>query len=127
MKAEATNQLGNGAEALSLVAEIRSRAGAYKNTTVSSTDKDGIADFVLQERAREFAYEGKRWYDLLRNAKRNNYQRISLLLNMVSNTVPPNRQQSAIAKFKDKNSHYFPIYFRELQTDANLQQNPFYK
>ncbi len=129
MKAEASNQLGNGTEALSLVSQIRNRAGALAitNTNPNPGDKDGVADFILDERAREFAFEGKRWYDLLRNAKRNNYQRINLLLQMVQNTVPPDRQQSAIAKYKDKNSHYFPIYFYELQTDRELVQNTFYK
>jgi hypothetical protein len=81
----------------------------------------------LEERAREFAFEGKRWYDVLRNAKRNNYKRLDILLNMVASTVPGNLQQSAIAKTKDPNSHYFPIYQYELQTDKNLVQNPFYK
>jgi hypothetical protein len=90
-------------------------------------DKRAIADYILEERAREFAYEGKRWYDLLRNAKRNNYERLDLLLDLVSKTVSPDRQQSAIAKYKDKNSHYFPIYYYELTTDKQLAQNPFYK
>jgi hypothetical protein len=46
---------------------------------------------------------------------------------MVASTVPPDRQQSAIAKFRDKNSHYLPIYYYELQTDRQLVQNPFYR
>jgi hypothetical protein len=41
--------------------------------------------------------------------------------------VPPDKQQSALAKMKDKNSHYFPIYLYELQTNNLLEQNPFYK
>jgi hypothetical protein len=86
-----------------------------------------IADYVLKERAREFAFEGKRWYDLLRNARRNNYQRLDLLTDVIAGTVPPNRQQSAIAKFKDKNCHYLPIYTYELTTNRALVQNPFYK
>jgi hypothetical protein len=129
MKAEATNQLGNGQDALDLVTRIRNRGGAIAGTNPNPGvgDKQGIADFILAERAREFAYEGKRWYDILRNTKRNNYQRLDILLQMVANTVPPDRQQSAIAKYQDKNSHYFPIYFYELQTDKQLVQNPFYK
>jgi hypothetical protein len=128
MKAEALNQLNNGAEALELITRIRNRATAIASTNPnpSPSDKDGVADFILMERAREFAYEGKRWYDLLRNAKRNDYQRLSILLQMVATTVPPDRQQSAIAKYQDRNSHYFPIYFYELQTDKQLVQNPFY-
>jgi hypothetical protein len=88
-----------------------------------------MTDFILQERAREFAFEGKRWFDILRNAKRNNYERIDLLLNMVSKTVPPNRQLSAINKYKDPehNSHYLPIFLYELQSNPNLVQNPFYQ
>lgn len=129
MKAEALNQLGNGQEALDLVYTIRNRARALAATDPSPdpADKDGVADFILKERAREFAFEGKRWFDLLRNAKRNNYQRLDILLDLVSTTVAPDRQQSAINKFRDKNSHYLPIYFYELQTDKLLVQNPFYK
>ncbi len=129
MKAEALNESGNGQAALDLVYRIRTRARALDatNNNPTPTDKEDVAVFILEERQREFAFEGKRWYDLLRNAKRNNYQRQSLLLNMVASTVPPDRQQSAIAKFRDKNSHYFPIYSYELQTDKLLVQNPFYR
>jgi starch-binding outer membrane protein, SusD/RagB family len=129
MKAEALNQKGNGQEALDIVYQIRNRARALITTdnNPTPTDKDGVADFILDERAREFAYEGKRWFDLLRNAKRENYRRRSILLEMVAGTVPPDRQQSAIAKFRDNNSHYLPIYFYELTTDKLLVQNPFYR
>ena len=129
MKAEAQNQLGNGQEALDIINLVRARARALiataQNPAVS--DKAGIAEYILKERSREFAFEGKRWFDLLRNAKRNNYQRLDLLLDVVAITVPPNRQQSAIAKFKDKNCHYLPIYSYELTTNKALVQNPFYK
>jgi hypothetical protein len=64
---------------------------------------------------------------VLRNAKRNNYARLNLMLEMIARSVPAERQQSAIAKARDKNSHYFPIFDYELQTDKNLEQNPFYK
>jgi hypothetical protein len=129
MKAEALNQLGQGQAALDLVYFVRNRAKALAATDPhpNPTDQADVADFILAERAREFAYEGKRWFDLLRNAKRNNYQRLNLLLDMVASTVPPDRQQSAITKFRDKNSHYLPIYFYELQTDRLLVQNPFYR
>jgi hypothetical protein len=130
MKAEALNEKGSsGAEALSLIYSVRQRANALAATDLapSPTDKVLIQDFILQERAREFCFEGKRWYDVLRNAKRNNYQRISLLLNMVATSVPSNLQQAAQAKMQDHNSHYFPIYLYELQTNKLLVQNPFYR
>ncbi|HSC40526.1 MAG TPA: RagB/SusD family nutrient uptake outer membrane protein, partial [Chitinophagaceae bacterium] len=130
MKAEALNQMGGrGPEALSLVYKIRNRANALAGTDLNPdpTDKNAMTDFILAERAREFAFEGKRWYDILRNAKRDNYARIDILLNMVAKTVPAALQQSAIGKYHDPNSHYFPIPFSEIQADPNLIQNPFYK
>jgi starch-binding outer membrane protein, SusD/RagB family len=129
MKAEALALLNRGREALDIVYQIRNRAQALSATdrAPSETDINGITDFILEERAREFAFEGKRWYDVLRHAKRNNYERIDLLIGMVSISVAPDRQQSAMAKYQDKNSHYFPIFDYELQTDKNLVQNPFYK
>lgn len=129
MKAEAQNQLGNGQDAIDLINVIRARARALVATAQNPApnDKIAIADYILKEREREFAFEGKRWFDILRNAKRNNYQRLDLLLDMVASTVPPNRQQQAIAKFKDYNSHYLPIYYYELTTNRALVQNPFYK
>lgn len=129
MKAEALALTGRGTEALTIVNLIRQRARALAQSAQSPdpTNADAVADYILEERAREFAYEGKRWFDLLRNAKRSNYKRLDILLEMVSRTVTGSRQQSAIAKFRDPNSHYFPIYQYELQTDKNLVQNPFYK
>jgi hypothetical protein len=129
MKAEALAVSVRGQEALDLIDRVRQRAHAIPATqrTVLATDTDAILDYILEERGREFAFEGKRWYDLLRFAKRSNYKRLDLITNMVSKTVPADRQQSAIAKYKDFNSHYLPIYQYELQTDKNLVQNPFYK
>jgi len=129
MKAEALNQLDRGQEALDLIYQVRRRAHALLATDLNpgADDNDGITDFILSERAREFAFEGKRWYDILRNTKRENYRRQDILETMVVNTVVPERQQTAINKYKDHNSHYFPIYIYELQTDKNLVQNPFYQ
>ncbi|MEI6947814.1 RagB/SusD family nutrient uptake outer membrane protein [Paraflavisolibacter sp. H34] len=129
MKAEALALTGNGQGALDLVERIRQRAQALPKSarTVDPTNTEAVCDYILEERAREFAYEGKRWYDMLRHAKRDNYKRLDILLDLVSKTVAGSRQQSAIAKYRDPNSHYFPIYQYELQTDRNLVQNPFYK
>lgn len=129
MKAEALALTGNGQEALNLVNLIRQRGQALAQTAqnVDPTNGEAVCDYILEERAREFAFEGKRWFDLLRHAKRSNYKRIDLLLDLVARTVSGSRQQSAIAKLKDVNSHYLPIYQYELQTDKNLVQNPFYK
>jgi len=128
MKAEAINQLEQPLEASRLVKVIRERAQAWDfNGTMDSTSKSAMEEYILQERQREFAFEGKRWYDVLRNAKRNNYQQINYLLKMAAISVPSNRQQAAFNKLRDKNSHYFPINLYEMQTNKLLIQNPFYK
>jgi hypothetical protein len=129
MKAEALNELGKGQDALDLIYTIRKRANALAATDLmpSATDKRLIQDFILEERSREFSFEGKRWFDVLRNAKRNNYERLNILLSMIAISVPSNMQQSAQAKMKDFNSHYLPIYLYEIQTNNMLVQNPFYK
>ena len=41
--------------------------------------------------------------------RRNNYERLDILLNMAMTNAPANQQQSIIAKLKDPNSHYLPI------------------
>lgn len=129
MKAEALNQQGDGQGALDIIQTIRDRGHALPASAmvVDPADKDGVTDYLLAERAREFAYEGKRWYDLLRNARRNNYARLDLLLNIVSLTAAQDYQQAAIVKYRDTRSHYFPIYLNELQADKALVQNPFYQ
>jgi starch-binding outer membrane protein, SusD/RagB family len=128
MKAEAINQLDQPLEASRLVKTIRERAEAFDfNSTMDSTSKSGMEEYILQERQREFAFEGKRWYDVLRNAKRNNYQNMRYLLDMTATSIPADRQQAAFNKVRDHNSHYLPIFLYEMQTNRLLVQNPFYK
>jgi hypothetical protein len=128
MKAEAINQLNQPLEASRIVKVIRNRATALDfGPAMDSTSKSGMEKFILEERQREFAFEGKRWFDVLRNAKRNNYQRLELLFEMAAISVPVDRQQAAFNKLRDRNSHYMPIFLYELQTNNRLEQNPFYK
>ncbi|MCC9165812.1 RagB/SusD family nutrient uptake outer membrane protein [Pontibacter harenae] len=129
MKAEALALTGRGEEALSIVETIRARANALPGTerNVGAGDVNGLIDYILEERAREFAFEGKRWYDVLRNAKRDNYARMDILRDMVISSAPVDRQQTIMNKIRDVNSHYWPIYQYELLTNKNLVQNPFYQ
>ncbi len=92
----------------------------------SGTDERSVTEFILAERCREFAYEGKRWFDVLRVAKRNDYERLDLMLSMVLRSAPSDKQVSISNKYKDTRSHYLPIYFTELQANTALVQNPFY-
>ncbi|GEC70982.1 Starch-binding associating with outer membrane [Flavobacterium flevense] len=136
MRAEALARLGGinenieqGQEALDIIEEIRLKREAIELTemTVFPDNTSGILDYILAERAREFAFEGKRWYDLLRMARANDYERIDLLISNAIATAPPAQQQTIIAKLRDPNSHYLPINTFELFTNKALVQNPFYK
>jgi len=65
IRAEAYIKLGNKqTEATNDINVVRSRAGATAITSASAT-----IDYVLDERAREFAGEYNRWYDLKRTGK----------------------------------------------------------
>ncbi|MEJ2883190.1 RagB/SusD family nutrient uptake outer membrane protein [Pedobacter sp. GR22-6] len=130
MKAEALALTSRGAEALEIVNElrnIRNAVGASKENP-DAGDADAICDYILAERGREFAFEGKRWFDILRNAKRGGYTAHgrALIEGFVGKTVSVALQQSAINKLKDANSHYLPISETELFADTKLVQNPFY-
>jgi len=129
LKAEACANSSRGQDALDLINQLRTRAQAlpFSAQSPSVNDVNGLTNYILAERAREFAFEGKRWFDLLRNAKRNNFARLDLLQTAAQESVPPLYQQSAFAKLRDPNYLYFPIPKYDLQNDPNLVQNPFYK
>lgn len=129
MQAEAMARLGQGKDAITIITNLRSNRKALVETemTPGEADTNGIIDYILAERAREFAFEGKRWYDILRIARANNYERLQLLIDLAIASAPVDKQQSIIAKLKDPNSHYLPINTNELFTNKTLVQNPFYK
>ncbi len=129
MNAEALNELGQGADAINIIKDIRLKRGAIAITAENPdpANKNDVVNYILSERARELAFEGKRWFDLLRVARRNNYERLDIITNAAIASAPANQQQSIIAKLKDPNSHYLPINTYELYTNKALKQNPFYK
>lgn len=144
MKAEALNQLGLNAaseeqrdsyytQALACVEQVRSARNAtlQPDYDFSATiNGKALEKYILEERAREFAFEGKRWYDVLRYAKRGDYagNNIQYLLNLAVNSASPEKQASLIAKYKDPkhNSHYWPISNQEIEINKELKQNEFY-
>jgi starch-binding outer membrane protein, SusD/RagB family len=138
MKAEALTQLGKSGgdatkltEALALVHQIRLRSTAPESTDQilegATIDPSALEDFILTERSREFAHEGKRWFDVLRNAKRGNYGGINYLLTLAAYAASPDKAVGLQNKWKgDYNSHYLPINESELKKNKALVQNSFY-
>ncbi|GGE96002.1 RagB/SusD family nutrient uptake outer membrane protein [Flavobacterium limi] len=129
LQAEALAELNRGTEALAIIDYVRLKHDAIDQTaeSIGTDNKKEVIDYILAERSRELAFEGKRWFDMLRNARRNNYERLDILTDAALLSAPPEQQQSIVTKLKDPNSHYLPINTYELYTNKKLVQNPFYK
>lgn len=125
MKAEALSQTGNYQEALEIINQIRIRA--FVNALNLNPTPDTFEDAILDERARELAFEGKRWFDLLRMGRRNNYARKTRLIEIIINKVPSSQRLVLASKLSNPYGWYFPIYSLELERNVNLIQNPYYE
>lgn len=141
MKAEANLQLAAAdtglnrsskmREAFTLVQATYNRANNLTDASSDSlrfTDYSGsinsLADLVMLERQRELLFEGKRWFDLVRNFRRTGSY--DGLITLVLRKQKANT--SAIqAKLSDVNRLYFPYNETELKRNPLLQQNPAYK
>jgi starch-binding outer membrane protein, SusD/RagB family len=126
-KPDGTDQ--NRADALALIKQIRSRAHATaeSNEETPNMDSKGLLNFVLSERAREFAFEGKRWFDILRFTKRDNYGHRNILESMVLRSAPSERMVTLLNKYQDTLFHYMPIPQSDIDAGyPDLIQNPYY-
>ena len=74
MYAEALNENGKTSEACNMLNKVRRRGFGYQSTEtspvdISTADKVVFRDKVLQERRVELAFEGQRWFDLVRTGR----------------------------------------------------------
>lgn len=125
-------------EAWDLVKAIRDRSNATETTDLCArvtkiTELDCITmnKFVYEERIREMLYEGKRWFDALRFAKRDNYggagsPNLVYLNDMAIYGASASKVTSLQTKLKNHDFHYLPIAQDELDANKELKQNPFY-
>ena len=133
IKAEALIERGlNGDfdQAFMLIDIINKRAndaveGSSRKSTLTKSDyidsKGAMEDLLLQERHREFLFEGKRWFDLVRFARRDGDN--SRLVNLCSRKYIENVNAIKI-KLADPNIIYFPYAKDELKVNPLLKQNP---
>lgn len=97
--AEAKANLNNTTDALTMLNQIRTRAGLPASIATGT----GLLDAIAQERRVELALEGHRWFDLIRTGK------AQQLLNIT-----------------DAYHLLLPIPLREIQNNPNIKQNPGY-
>ncbi|NJY62272.1 RagB/SusD family nutrient uptake outer membrane protein [Salinimicrobium sp. CDJ15-81-2] len=108
MKAEALNELGQTALAEDYLNMVRNRAGLDDIEGLSQAD---FRNAVLHERRIELAFEGQRWFDLIR-VNNGEYG-----LNFLRSIGRNNASQKHLL---------FPIPQIELDRNPNLVQNPGY-
>lgn len=128
MKAEALVQLeSNNDEVLRLVNATYLRSNpedADSLTMMSYSSKYELERLVLRERQRELMFEGKRWFDLMRLARRENSP--SALLSYVTKKFSGN-SSAEYSKMSVMDALYMPIHTKELEANSALVQNPFYE
>lgn len=131
MKAEALVMKGeaNYQKAFDLVDAVNRRARNITTGTglifadYSSSQAKMMEDLILQERKREFFFEAKRWYDLVRysiHTGSNTY-----LAKQATTKYQINVNAIQI-KLSDPNALFWPFNKEELKLNRYLRQNPAY-
>lgn len=113
MRAEALYNLGNTADAVTDINVIRERA--YGNTDGNITSASLTSEYILDERAREFYYEGQRRTDLIR-------------FGQYTNGSYHWQWKGGVFEGISTSTHYnlFPIPGDEISANPNIEQNPGY-
>ncbi|WP_105473557.1 RagB/SusD family nutrient uptake outer membrane protein [Jejuia pallidilutea] len=90
-------------------------------------DEVSLLNALLLERQKEFAFEAKRWYDLLRFARRNNFQDQYLITDLADIKSSADDYELILSFYSDKESYFLPIFQNEVDLNPNLEQNPYYE
>ena len=118
IKAEALNQLGDINKSVAEINLVRERAELPPlDVSISS---ENLAFEILEERKRELAFEGKRWYDLIRYSS---IYGADYLINRIYRTW---NDIEISQRITNPESWYLPIYYEELRINKSLEQNPYY-
>jgi hypothetical protein len=114
MEAEAQNELGNTAAAATPLNRVRARAGLGAVTGLNQTQ---FRDTVLHERRMELAFEGQRWFDLIRQYNNGNQAyAVGFFQSIGKSNFVANPSKFVL----------LPIPLADIQANPNLAQNPGY-
>lgn len=134
--------------AFELVEKVNTRSRettieTIKWNTYNTAEK--LESLILEERLRELAFEGKRWYDLMRYNYRHiegvDYSTIMAVQKDNGKALPASYQpmldlmkrklgakgNAVAAKMNNEGRLYLPISLSELKVSSQLRQNPEYK
>ncbi|MCD7978092.1 MAG: RagB/SusD family nutrient uptake outer membrane protein [Tannerellaceae bacterium] len=103
IRAEATNELGNTAQAILDLNEIRARVNLNPTTASSQAD---LRKAIWHERRLELAFEHDRWFDLVRTGE-------------AAEAMRANGKNFIVGKHE-----LFPIPYQQLLDTPNIEQNP---
>ena len=117
--------------AFTLINSINKRARNYTESVKSDTlafstyssSREDMEKLLFMERKREFMFEGKRWFDLVRKSIRDNSTRY------LANEATQKQKENAVAikiQLADPNAMYWPYNREELKKNNKLKQNSAY-
>ena len=117
-------------DAFNLISAVYLRSNpASKNTSSARPSRSSLKTFndfeelLMAERQREFLFEGKRYFDLVRQARREG--NTNKFVNKLTNKFGDGGAAIAI-KMKQMDFMYMPIHKRQMQVNPLLKQNSAY-
>ncbi|MDA3878928.1 MAG: RagB/SusD family nutrient uptake outer membrane protein [Prolixibacteraceae bacterium] len=133
MKAEALVQLGtDNQQVIDLVNQTYMRANYDDEEAeimpLSLSDYSDKRDFeklVLRERQRELMFEGKRWFDLMRLARRADSPAPAVAY--IQKKSAGGGEGTSYYKMSVMDALYMPVNIGEMNSNPLLEQNPFYE
>lgn len=120
--AEVANRLGMAGTAIEIINKNRNRVGMAPVPIATNATIEEIEDAIMEERALEFAYEGERWYDLVRIAKRRNDPHY--LIDKVVANAPDNKKELLRARLElqwNTNKWRLPYSTKAILTNPKLK------
>ncbi len=120
--AEVANRLGLAGRALEIINESRGRIGLPPASISSNASIVEMEDAIMEERALELAFEGERWYDLVRISKRRNDP--SYLIDKVLFNFPENKRESMRARLElqwEENQWKLPYSSRVIENNSKIK------